>query len=187
MISPNARYQDRRITRFLQVLKLMRRFTMKTTLCAVASGLALAFAGTAAFATSTGTTVQGGYNNDAGISQAFNSDATATIGQLGVKNVANARQNNTYWSNDISVKQLGYNNTANANQTSTGDADSSIKQFGVKNVANTNQSYGTHQDASVLQVGYNNTANVTQIGSSLNATAMQFGAKNVSTISQRGW
>lgn len=82
---------------------------MKHSLCALASGLALAFAGTAAFAGSTGNTYQNGFNNDAEITQAYNGNTTATITQIEMSNVAKANQSNNFFgSAQIDIYQKGY-------------------------------------------------------------------------------
>lgn len=161
---------------------------MKTQLCTLASGLALVFAGTAAFAGSTGSTYQNGFNNDAAITQAYNSNANAKIVQEYALNVAKVNQSDNFGGPaNVDIYQNGYNNYANASQTWTSNSSSKIVQEGSLNVANTTQKNGANQFSDVYQNGVLNTANVMQTGSNLSATAVQIGYKNVSTITQTGW
>lgn len=161
---------------------------MKTQLCALASGLALAFTGAAAFAGSTASTYQNGYNNDAAITQAYNGNATAKIVQEDALNVAKADQSNNWFGTaKIDIYQNGYRNFADAQQSYTMNSDSKIVQVGDLNVAKTKQTWGANQMSDIYQQGCNNTANVTQTGSNLSATAVQIGYQNVSTITQTGW
>src|SRR3546814_6842115 len=84
---------------------------MKITLCALASGLALAFSGAAAFA-DTGTTVQNGFNNDASIVQAYNSSASAILTQNGALTVANSHQRRTSHSSIDSTQNRSEEHTS---------------------------------------------------------------------------
>src|SRR3546814_15467004 len=120
---------------------------MKITLCALASGLALAFSGAAAFA-DTGTTVQNGFNNDASIVQAYNSSASAILTQNGALNVANSHQRRTSHSS-IDSTQNGYNNTVNATQAKTFKVSSHVEQNGALNVAGTPQTKAAFPRTSV--------------------------------------
>src|SRR3546814_14540289 len=110
---------------------------MKITLCALASGLALAFSGAAAFA-DTGTTVQNGFNNDASIVQAYNSSASAILTQNGALNVAHSHQRRTSHSS-IDPTQNGYNNTVNATQANTFKIRSQVEQISPFNKAGDRQ------------------------------------------------
>lgn len=167
---------------------------MKTKLCALASGLALAFAGTAAFAGSSANNYQTGDLNDSQITQAYNADATTDVVQIGALNSATADQKDNdggWFKHDGSVKidiyQTGTLNTAKATQTYTGDADSKIVQIGVLNNATTSQKNGWNQKSDVYQDGALNTVKVTQVGNNLNASSVQIGNLNTSTITQTGW